>query len=446
MKVLFVYPRFDRHAESHPELRRWVPMNEYLGSPSLGIASLAAVTPPGWVIEMRDDRLTPADTPTDADVVALSFFTPAATRGLQLAEYFRAIGKRVVAGGIFPTMMPEVVAAHVDAVVIGEGEPVWAEVLADVARAVAGKGALRPIYGPVLADLTTLPPPRVDLYIDAERPGFEPDDYPLQVSRGCPLTCVACALPKTMGKKMRAFPLEHVKAQARALAARGKRACLTEDTGWLPGTAGWRRMGELFDALAEGAASDSRVPGQPGQRAAISYVGISMPMILASPTPFLERAKAAGVDMFYMVGGFDPITTRAFNGQDPAALAKAYEAIRRAWDHGIEPYTSFLLGHDEDDVHTVDRMLEFADRSGIRKAEFAVLTPYPGTPAWHRLLAEGRILTRDWHRYNDANVVFRPARMTPDELQEGYLRLWREFYMERGHLAELPIAERTIQF
>ncbi len=442
MKVLFVYPRFDRHAESHPELRQWVPMNEYLGSPSLGIASVAAVTPPEWEIEMRDDRLTPADTPTDADLVALSFFTPAATRGLELADRFRAMGKRVVAGGIFPTMMPEVVAPHVDAVVIGEGEPVWAHVLADAARAIAGTGALRPVYGPVYADLATLPPPRVDLYIDGERPGlFEPDDYPLQVSRGCPLACVACALPKTMGKKMRAFPLAHVKAQATALAARGKRACLTEDTGWLPGTAGWRRMGELFDALAEGSAG---VPA--GERAAISYVGISMPMILASPTPFLERAKAAGVDMFYLVGGFDPITTRAFTGNDPDALRKAYDAVRRAWDHGIEPYTSFLLGNDDDDEGTVDRMLDFADRSGIRKAEFAVFTPYPGTPAWFRLVAEDRILTRDWRRYNDANVVFRPARMTPEALQAGYLRLWREFYVDRGHLAALPIAERTIQF
>ncbi len=440
MKVLFVYPRFDRHAESHPELRQWVPMNEYLGSPSLGIASLAACTPPDWEIEYRDDRLAPADTPTDADLVALSFFTPAATRALALADHFRAMGKRVVAGGIFPTMMPAEVAPHVDAVVIGEGEPVWREVLADAEAAARGRGALKPVYGPVYADVATLPPPAVGLYIDQERLGFEPDDYPLQVSRGCPLACDACALPGTMGKKIRAFPLQHVQAQAAALAARGKRACLTEDTGWLPGTAGWRRMGELFDALAEAGASAG------GALSVISYVGISMPMILAAPSSLLARAKAAGVDMFYLVGGFDPITTRAFTGRDPAALAQAHEAIRRAWDHGIEPYTSFLLGNDADDVGTVDRMLDFADRSGIRKAEFAVFTPYPNTPAWRRLDREGRILTREWRRYNDANVVFRPARLTPDELLDGYLRLWRGFYAERGHLAALPLAERTIQF
>ncbi len=87
MKILFVYPRFSRHAEAHPELREWVPMNEYLGSPSLGIAAIAAVTPSEVEFELRDDRLSPADVPTDADLVAFSFFTPAATRALELAGW-----------------------------------------------------------------------------------------------------------------------------------------------------------------------------------------------------------------------------------------------------------------------------------------------------------------------------------------------------------------------
>ncbi|MDP6946608.1 MAG: DUF4070 domain-containing protein, partial [Myxococcota bacterium] len=115
-------------------------------------------------------------------------------------------------------------------------------------------------------------------------------------------------------------------------------------------------------------------------------------------------------------------------------------------DAGIEPYTSFLLGGDQDDEGTVDRMLAFAAEAGIRKAEFAIATPYPGTPQWHQLLAEDRLLHRDWSRYNDANVVFRPARMTPDQLQEGYLRLWREFYADKQHFIRADHVERTIQF
>ena len=203
MKVLFVYPRFKRHADAHPELRKWVPMNEYLGSPSLGIAMVAAVTPPDWQVQFRDDRLAPADGPTDADVVAFSFFTPAATRAFALAKAFRAQGKIVVAGGIFPTMMPEACAEHFDAVVVGEGEAVWSQVLTDVRDR-----ALKPVYrSPGCPDLAAMPLPRVDLYLAQEDEGgiFCPDDYPVQTTRGCPMTCDACVLPTVMGSKIREF-------------------------------------------------------------------------------------------------------------------------------------------------------------------------------------------------------------------------------------------------
>ena len=429
MKLLFVYPRFQRHAEVHPELRRWVPMNEYLGSPSLGIATIAAMTPPGVEFEFRDDRLEDAATPTDADAVCFSFFTPAATRALELAGYFRALGKPLIAGGIFPTMMPELCAPHFDSVVVGEGEPVWLQVLSDLRER-----RLQPRYeAATVQPLSGLPLPRVDLYLDKENDVFRPDDYPVQLSRGCPLSCVACALPVSMTRSMRNFELDHVVGQLEQLAARGKRACLTEDTSWFPGAA-VKSLQALFERIVAR-----------GAPATISYVGISMPMILATKTDTLELAKRAGVDMFYLVGGFDPVTKGAFTGKNPKQLERAYAAIRKSLDAGIEPYTSFLLGNEEDDEGTVDRMLEFAARSGITKAEFAIFTPYPGTPAWKQLTAQDRIIDFTWSRYNDANCVYLPKQLTPDQLTRGYLRLWREFYAGKD-FSQTSVAERTIQF
>lgn len=431
MKILFVYPRFSRHAQHHPELLDAVPMNEYLGSPSLGIASLAAVTPQRHTLEFWDDRIEPANRDTDADLVALSFFTPAASRGLELADHFRALGKTVVAGGIFPTMMPDVVEPHVDAVVVGEGEGSWLRLLTDLEN-----GRLQKRYlpnGPV--DLAELPLPKVSLYFEAETETAQFDDYPVQGGRGCPLQCVACALPRSMGNKQRNFPFDHLIGQLQQLGNAGKRACLTEDTGWFPGAKGRRATAQLLEHLVE--------HGNPAQ---ISYVGISMPMILSTPTRYFELARKAGIDMFYLVGGFDPITTRAFTGEDDKAWQRALDAINKCHDVGITPYTSFLLGQDQDDLGTVDRMLEFTTKTNLEKAEFAIFTPYPGTPSWYRLVEEDRIISRDWSRYNDANVVFRPKKMTPDELLNGYLRLWREFYSTRAHLADGSLADRTIQF
>ena len=430
MKVLLVYPGFERHSQAHPELKQWVPMNEYLGSPSLGLAMIAAHTPAGIEIEYRDDRLAPADRPTDADLVAFSFFTPAATRAFALADWFRAQGKTVVAGGIFPTAMPEACKPHFDAVVVGEGEQLWPRLLADFSRR-----ALRPVY----SDESPLPLedavlPKLSLYFDSERDDFHPDDYPVQLSRGCPLKCQACVLPLSMRGSIREFSIPHALNQLRQLKEAGKRACLTEDTSWFPGRPS-NQLKALFRAMiAE------------GLEASISYIGISMPQLLVAGDEVLRLAREAGVGMFYLVGGFDPITTRAFTGNDAQALSRAHRAVERAHAAGIEPYTSFLIGNDDDDLQTADRMLAFAAGAGIAKAEFAIFTPYPGTPAWERLNQEGRILSRDWHRYNDANVVFQPAQMSPEELAAAYLSLWRRFYSNKGHYAQRDQAERTIQF
>jgi radical SAM superfamily enzyme YgiQ (UPF0313 family) len=428
VKVRFVYPKFARHAEAHPELKDAVPCNEYFGPPSLGIACLAAVTPKEWELDFRDDRFEDVGLDDDVDLVAISVFTPSAMRAMELGDAFRARGKRVVMGGIFPSMMPDEAGAHADAVVVGEGEGVWPEVLRDAAQ-----GTLRPRYretAPV--DLATLPLPRIDLYLDKEGGAFSPDDYPVQTSRGCPLSCSACVLPGVMGKRMRYYPAEHVVGQVEALAKRGKLGSFTEDTAFFA-TANKRFM-RAIDVLAERG------------EAPVSYLGVSMPMILATPDDVLARMRRAGIKMFYLVGGFDPITRGAFTGKDPRAREQGLAAVKKAMDHGIEPYTSFLVGNDEDDEGCFDRILEFSAEARIRKAEFAIMTPYPGTPVFGALERAGRILTRDWSLYNDANVVFRPAQMTPERLLAGYLHLWREFYRPRQHLRDLGIRERTIQF
>jgi len=128
-------------------------------------------------------------------------------------------------------------------------------------------------------------------------------------------------------------------------------------------------------------------------------------------------------------------------------MDKADRCIERCHDFGIDPYVSFLPGNVDDDEGVFDRMLEFTQRTGVDLAEFCVATPYPGTPIWQRYIAEDRIFDFTWEKYNDANVVFHPYKMSAERLQEGYFYLWREFYRDRDNdLTDREHTRRTIQF
>jgi radical SAM superfamily enzyme YgiQ (UPF0313 family) len=430
MKIRFIYASFHRHAEDHPELREHVPCDEYFGPPSLGIASIAAFTPDEHEIDFRDDRFEELGLDDDVDLFAISCFTPSSVRALAIADALRSRGKPVVIGGIFPSVRPQEALQHATAVIVGEGELSWLRVLDDLKR-----GRLGGIYeASAPCDLRRLPLPRVDLYLDKECDAYRPDDYPVQLTRGCPLKCSACAVPLSLGRTLRYLPVEHVVGQIDQLAARGKLASLTEDTSFFPG-APRKHFERILDVYVER-----------GEEAPISYVGISMPLVLATDDAFLTKMRRAGVRMFYLVGGFDPITKGAFTGTNPRAREKAELAIRRCQEHDIDPYTSFLVGNEEDDEGVFDRMLDFCETVSLEKAEFAIRTPYPGTPTWHEMNDAGRILHRDWSKYNDANVVFRPAQMSPERLERGYLELWRDFYASRRALSKRDHREATIQF
>lgn len=435
MKILFIYPSFERHAQSHPELKSFVPCNEYIGPPSLGIASVAACTPPEMEVAFQDDRIHPvqAGNLPEADLYALSFFTPAATRAIEIGQMLRQTGRPVVMGGIFPTMMPDEVAPYCDSVVIGEGEPVWPQICQDIPR-----GNLKSRYqADAPADLAALPPPRVELYLQAEDDSFSPDDYPLQLSRGCPFACTSCVVPSVMGRKIRHFPLETVWETMTKFSKAGKVCSLTEDTSFMFVSGARRRFRAFLNKLIESG---------PEINARLSYIGTSMPLLLNVDEAVLVEARRSGIDRFYLVCGFDPITQEAFGQGDRKATIKAGECIERCHEFGIEPYISILVGNDGDDEGIFDRVLEFTQKTKVLIAEFVVATPYPGTPSWNRLLSQDRIIDRTWKRYNDANVVFRPAQMSPERLQEGYLTLWREFYKDKQHLKDAETAKRTIQF
>jgi len=424
MHIAFVYASWDRPSECHPELAS-VDASPYVGTPSLAAASLAAVTPQRHTVTFHDDRVIPVVPDRGPDLVAMPIFTPQADRAMALADRYRELGVPVVAGGIFTSLMPDEVAPHVDARCIGEGEGIWPTILAD-----AEAGRLRPRYdgNDQRPDLGALPTPRYELYADwvdelrRQRRADYPDlDFPVQLSRGCPVGCSHCVLPPYLGPKLRLAPPEKIREAFERILSLGiwRGATLIEDTTTLASPRVQRHLTAVAEACED---LDTRV----------AYIGSSPQFMRAAPDSMFAALRSLGVLQVYLMFGFGP-TSRAATSRNatPRTVQIAVDAVRRIQDNGLEVYGSFAVGQDGEDDSVFDRVLALCEAADIRVAEFAVATPYPGTPAYKTLITQDRLLDRPWREYNDANVVFRPALMSPDVLQRIYVDLWQEFYRDR---------------
>jgi radical SAM superfamily enzyme YgiQ (UPF0313 family) len=142
----------------------------------------------------------------------------------------------------------------------------------------------------------------------------------------------------------------------------------------------------------------------------------------------LERAVACGLRSLFV--GLETLSAEGLRAQGKRQnLGRDYAAVvRRLHDLGVMVNASFVFGFDEDDASVFERTVEWAIRQGVETATFHVLTPYPGTALFQKMEAEGRLLHRDWDLYDTRHAVFRPARMTPQQLEEGYRRAYRDFY------------------
>jgi len=421
MRVTFVYPRFEKFLQSLPELDQGL-VNYFLGDfttpPSLGIPILASLTPPDVEIEFIDDNSgQPLRFDRATDLVAINCFTPQATRAFEIADGFRAAGRKVVMGGLFPSFMADECLQHADAVNLGEGEPTWRQILEDARR-----GELKPRYvGGCSTDLSTTPAPRRDLFYRNEF--YDWDEDLVQATRGCVYTCAMCALPAQMGARMRFRPIDRVVDEIRGL--RFENVYLADDTLFFP----HRRMNEyareLFRAL---------------EPLGKKYF-VSSTMALNTEPEFFRLAARAGVRNFYCTLNVDPVSIRALQGGAKERQALS-DLVRLTEDLGIRFFASCGLGRDWDGPDIADQILDLLDAADVHTAEFFIFTPYPGSVQWERLQRQKRIFDFHWAHYNGAHVVARPENLTPDQLREQFLKVWNEFFRRQKtrHAAALEPA------
>jgi len=371
--------------------------------PPLGVALVAALTPREHEVIICDENLAPVDLSAEADLVGISVLLAAQLpRALALADAFRSRGIPVVLGGLSAGFDPDLVRPHVDALVLGEAEGVWKQVVRDAAR-----GRLEPVYrGPAAAPSRILLPRRELL-----RPGLY--NYRgvrmmelVETSRGCGQDCFICAVPRLYGRRFRPRPMAAVE---RELAAVESERIYLVDASLEQSEAHQRR---LFPVL--GAA----------RKAWVSHPISMRPDLLA---------LAARHGCWYVYQGVV---------SPSRALARK---IRLLHEHGIGVEAAVLLGDDSQGPDIFPRLLEFLIETGTDIADFTMLVPIPGSPTHERFRREGRLLHKDWGLYNGAHAVFQPARMSPEQLEAGYHYLWREYYREKSQQSRMFALFRRLE-
>lgn len=370
--------------------------------PALGLLTLAALTPEPWSTSYHDpacvdDALIArllAERPT---LVAVSALTASIGEAYRLCDALRANGVRTVIGGLHATACPDEAGRHADAVVVGDGEPVWREVLAD-----ARGGALRPRYRAARPfNLAEAPIPRFDLLGRRERPRFT-----LQTSRGCPLACEFCGASRLLGK-FREKPAENIGRELAALTAIDPRATieLADDNTF----AGGRDTAELL---------------APFERSGIRYF-TEGDWRLGERPEVLEQLAASGCAQVLV--GVESLSLRYRGmGAKGSHLSRVIDACERIQRHGVAVIACFIVGADGEDEESIGRLGEFLLQAPFADIQLTLQTPFPGTALRARLQHEGRLLPdRGWESCTLFDVTYRPDRMGPDALERAFRNLVR---------------------
>ena len=376
--------------------------------PRLGLGILAALTPPEHELVYTDDVVRPFDVERDVkdvDLVGISVDSKTARRSYDIAAAYRRRGVKVVLGGIHPTACPAEALEHADAVVVGEAEALWPKLLGDL-----GRGELSPIYRGDSPSLAGWPPPRRDLFKSRKYVPFQV----VQTMRGCPYPCEFCSVSTANGTTMRFRPAAEVEAE---LAGLGKLVMFADDNVMIHR----RYSEELFRRIT------------PLRKHWIGQCSLAAVRQIENVRLMAESGCKA---LFIGFESFDEETVR-HTGKRQNRPSQYREVVESLHDHGIATWGSFVFGFDTDDREVFDRTVDKAIEMKLTMALFAILTPYPGTRLYQRLRAEGRLTDEKWWlgRDHDAgSPYFVPAKMSREELREGWVRAWQRFYSPRSIL------------
>ncbi len=391
MRLLLVFPKSEsgywgkvRHGKA--------------GIVSLGLPTVAALTSAGWDVTIHDVRVTPVDYDAKVDLVGVTGYTAEIPSAYAIADEFRKRGVPVVLGGVHVSAMPDEALQHADAIMIGEAEEMWKQLLMDFES-----GSMKTIYhSDKLCTMKEMKIPQRGLL----NKGMYTTFYTIQATRGCPYDCDYCAVTGVFGRKFRTRPVAEVLDEIRAFDSRD--FLFADDN--ICGQPEYAK--ELFTALIP-------MKKKWGGQTSITF---------ARDDELLRLyAKSGGRYAFIGLESLRQDNLKAVNKQ--WCKAEDYEtAISRIHRAGINIIGSFILGLDNDDPSVFRHTLDFVLKTRIAAAQYHILTPFPGTRLYDRLEKDKRIVERDWSKYHTSDVVFQPVGMTAEQLQDGYDWIFRQTY------------------
>jgi radical SAM superfamily enzyme YgiQ (UPF0313 family) len=321
---------------------------------------------------------------------------------------------KVILGGIHPSTLPEEASQHADAVVIGEAEGIWPNLIEDFRT-----NKLQRMYRQrERPSLLTLPIPRRDLFAK----GAYYVTNIISTTRGCPYSCSFCSVTSFLGHTYRCRPVEEVLKEIETLNQR-KLVVFVDDN--IVGNPKFAK--KLFRAL---------VPYKIKWLAQASVT-------IARDDELLKLAAASGCQALLI--GFETLSPANLVavGKRVNVVDEYPTVIRKIHSHGIAIHGFFILGLDEDNEDVFERTVRFAQKMRLESAQFAWPVPYPGTALYESLDKAGRIVTKDWSQY-ESNLVFKPKLMSPEVLQKGRDWVWCEFYSLPSIWRRVRLARRNL--
>lgn len=398
----------------------FVDRNKIIASlPSLGLLTLAAMIPEKHKIEYLEiaDIKTLNTLPNSFDLVVISTYSAQIFEAYELSGRYREKGVKTIIGGPHVTCVSEEAKEHCDSVVIGEGEPVWNELLEDCEQ-----NRLKPFYSSFDKDfdLKDAPLPRFDL--------LDPEKYnrlTVQTSRGCPHKCEFCGASILISKKYKQKPKEKVLQEIRAIKKIWPKLFIEfADDNTFVNKSYWK---ELLQELKEEnikwfTETDISVAEDDELLDLMRHAGCQQVLI------GLESPSRKGLDGIELSSNWK---MKHLNGYK--------QAIEKIQSHGITVNGCFILGLDGQDKGIFDEVWEFVKESGLYEVQITVMTAFPGTPLYARLVKEKRVLQeKDWAKCTLFDVNFQPDKMSVKELELGFRDL-----AEKVYSAEFTQARRS---